>query len=190
METLGAPSASDAESAAISSIVASILSGDVSSREKLEQAKKLAAKRFHLDKFLSNSQIYLALSAEEREGRKEIFRVHPRRSASGIVIVTVFTAPDHCPHGTCVYCPGGPSMGTPQSYVPDGPSMRGAKGVNFDPYLQAQKMLKKYLDRGHEASKVELMVEGGTFLADARGLPGVVHQRRLRWVELCAVPIA
>ena len=59
-------------------------------------------------------------------------------------------------------------MGTPQSYVPDGPSMRGAKGVGFDPYLQAQKMLKKYLDRGHEASKVELMVEGGTFLAMPR----------------------
>ncbi len=56
-------------------------------------------------------------------------------------------------------------MGTPQSYVPDGPSMRGAVGVGFDPYLQAQKMLKKYIDRGHEASKVELMVEGGTFLA-------------------------
>ena len=59
-------------------------------------------------------------------------------------------------------------MGTPQSYVPDGPSMRGARGVGFDPYLQAQKMLKKYLDRGHEASKVELMVEGGTFLAMPR----------------------
>jgi elongator complex protein 3 len=168
LETLGAPSPSSGESAAIASIVNSILSGDISSRHQLETAKKEAAKRYHLDKFLTNSQIYLALSAEERTGRKEIFRVHPRRSASGIVIVTVFTSPESCPHGTCVYCPGGPSMGTPQSYVPDGPSMRGARGVNFDPYLQAQKMLKKYLDRGHEASKVELMVEGGTFLAMPR----------------------
>jgi elongator complex protein 3 len=165
LETLGAPSSSGGESAAIASIVSSILSGAITSRRQLEQAKKGAAKRYHLDRFLSNSQLYLALAPEERVGRKEIFRVHPRRSASGIVIVTVFTAPASCPHGTCVYCPGGPSMGTPQSYVPDGPSMRGARGVGFDPYLQAQKMLKKYLDRGHEASKVELMVEGGTFLA-------------------------
>jgi elongator complex protein 3 len=165
LETLGAPSPPGGESAAIASIVSSILSGDITSRHQLEQAKKAAAKRYHLDRFLSNSQVYLALPPEERVGRKEIFRVHPRRSASGIVIVTVFTAPASCPHGTCVYCPGGPSMGTPQSYVPDGPSMRGARGVGFDPYLQAQKMLKKYLDRGHEASKVELMVEGGTFLA-------------------------
>jgi elongator complex protein 3 len=168
LETLGAPPSSAEERAAVESIVKSILSGRISSRRELEQAKKDAAKRYHLDKFLSNSHIYLALSPEERIGRKEVFRVHPRRSASGIVIVTVFTAPASCPHGTCVYCPGGPSMGTPQSYVPDGPSMRGARGVGFDPYLQAQKMLRKYLDRGHEASKVELMVEGGTFLAMPR----------------------
>jgi elongator complex protein 3 len=165
LETLGAPSPSDGEAAAIASIVSSILTGGVESRRQLEQAKKDAAKRYHLGKFLTNSEIYLALPPEERTGRKEIFRVHPRRSASGIVIVTVFSAPAHCPHGTCVYCPGGPSMGTPQSYVPDGPSMRGAIAVGFDPYLQAQKMLRKYIDRGHEASKVELMVEGGTFLA-------------------------
>ncbi|HEV2389358.1 MAG TPA: elongator complex protein 3, partial [Nitrososphaerales archaeon] len=168
METLGAPPPSDEESTAIASIISSILSGDVSSRRGLEQAKKEAAKRYRLGKFLTNSQIYLALSPDEREARKELFRVHPRRSASGIVIVTVFTSPASCPHGTCVYCPGGPSLGTPQSYVPDGPSMRGARAVGFDPYLQAQKMLKKYLDRGHEASKVELMVEGGTFLAMPR----------------------
>ncbi|MDA4118353.1 MAG: tRNA uridine(34) 5-carboxymethylaminomethyl modification radical SAM/GNAT enzyme Elp3 [Thaumarchaeota archaeon] len=165
METLDSPTRSSAEQAAVASIVGSIISGSVSTRPQLERAKKEAAKEFHLNRFLSNSQIYLALAPEQREGRKEIFRVHPRRSASGIIIVTVFTSPASCPHGTCVYCPGGPSMGTPQSYVPDGPSMRGARGVNFDPYKQAQKMLKKYLDRGHEASKVELMVEGGTFLA-------------------------
>jgi elongator complex protein 3 len=168
LETLGTPNSCGDEPAALASIVHSILLGDITSRQQLELAKKEAAKRYHLDKFLSNSQVYLALSPEQRAGRKEIFRVHPRRSASGIVIVTVFTAPASCPHGTCVYCPGGPSMGTPQSYVPDGPSMRGARGVGFDPYLQAQKMLKKYLDRGHEASKVELMVEGGTFLAMPR----------------------
>jgi elongator complex protein 3 len=165
LETIGSPTLSSDEPAALEFLVRSILSGEVSSREGLEKAKKEAAKRYGLARFLTNSQIYLALPKEEREVRKEIFRVHPRRSASGIVIVTVFTSPASCPHGTCVYCPGGPSMGTPQSYVPDGPSMRGARAVGFDPYLQAQKMLRKYLDRGHEASKVELMVEGGTFLA-------------------------
>jgi len=169
LETLIPPSPSINESAAIASIVSSILSGKITSRHDLERAKKQAAKDRRLGRFLSNSQIYLALPREERLARRELFQVHPRRSASGIIIVTVFTAPSNCPHGTCVYCPGGPSLGTPQSYVPDGPSMRSAKGVGFDPYLQAQRMLRKYLDRGHEASKVELMVEGGTFLAMPRG---------------------
>ncbi len=169
MENIGAPTSSGGESAAIASLVARILSGEITSRRELERAKKETAKDYHLDKFLTNSQLYLALSPEERVGRKEIFRVHPRRSASGIVIVTVFTAPASCPHGTCVYCPGGPSLGTPQSYVPDGPSMRAARGVGFDPVRQAKKMLEKYLDRGHEVSKVELMVEGGTFLSMPRG---------------------
>jgi elongator complex protein 3 len=168
LETVGSPSRSRAEADAISFIIESIISGQIDSRRSLEQAKKQVAREFHLDRYLTNSQIYLALPEGQREGRKELFRVHPRRSASGIVIVTVFTTPDSCPHGTCVYCPGGPTMGTPQSYVPDGPSMRAARGVGFDPYLQAQKMLRKYIDRGHEASKVELMVEGGTFLAMPR----------------------
>ena len=159
---------SPSEDAALSSIVAAILSGRVGTRPQLEQAKKAAAVSHQLSRFLSNSQIFLALPGSERPRCMELLRVHPRRSASGIVIVTFFTAPASCPHGTCVYCPGGPSVGTPQSYVPDGPSMRAARGVSFDPYKQAQKMLSKYLDRGHDASKVELMVEGGTFLAMPR----------------------
>jgi elongator complex protein 3 len=163
LETIGSNTGPEAE--ALSCIVNSILSGKIGTRTELERAKRLAASRYGLSNFLSSSQIYLALPEGERKNWSELVRVHPRRSASGIVIVTVFTAPASCPHGTCVYCPGGPSMGTPQSYVPDGPSMRGARAVNFDPYRQAQKMLRKYLDRGHEASKVELMVEGGTFLA-------------------------
>jgi elongator complex protein 3 len=169
LETVGSNRPPERETAAVSSIVASILSNQITSRGQLEQAKREAAKRYGLGRFPTNSEIYVALSPDERAGRKEIFRVHPRRSASGIVIVTVFTSPASCPHGTCTYCPGGPSMGTPQSYVPDGPSMRGARSVGFDPFLQARKMLSKYLDRGHEASKVELMVEGGTFLAMPAG---------------------
>jgi len=159
----------DAKSRALASIVGSVLSGKISTRRQLEQAKKSAASEFGLSTFLTNSEVYLALPERSRKEWSELFRVHPRRSASGIVIVTVFTEPASCPHGTCVYCPGGPSVGTPQSYVPNGPSMRAARGVGFDPYKQARKMLSKYTDRGHEASKVELMVEGGTFLAMPRG---------------------
>jgi len=73
-------------------------------------------------------------------------------------------------------------MGTPQSYVPDGPSMRGPSR-SFRPLPAGQKMLRKYIDRGHEASKVELMVEAAPSSRWTR-LPGVVHQRSVRRAEL------
>lgn len=115
--------------------------------------------------YLSNSSILLALPEAERSRWSELLRIHPRRSASGIIIVTVFSAPFGCPHGTCVFCPGGPRLGTPQSYMPDGPSQRIAKGLNYDPYLQTRRSLKKYAEKGHETSKAEAIIEGGTFIA-------------------------
>jgi len=118
LETLGNPSPTDGEAAAIASIVSSIISGGVESRRQLEQAKKDAAKRYHLGKFLTNSEIYLALPPEERTGRKEIFRVHPRRSASGIVIVTVFSAPAHCPTGRASIAPVGLPWGRRRATCP------------------------------------------------------------------------
>ncbi len=169
METVGdSPAVAEASGRRVEALafaVGSISSGLVNDRRQLEALKRDAAVKFKLGSYLSSSEIYLAIPEERRGALKGLFAVHPRRSASGIIIVTVFTAPASCPHGTCTYCPGGPAFGTPQSYVPDGPSMRAARAVAFDPYMQAQRMLQKYLDRGHETSKVELMVEGGTFLA-------------------------
>ena len=49
--------------------------------------------------------------------------------------------------------------------MPDGPSQRIAKGLNYDPYLQARRSLRKYYEKGHETSKAETIIEGGTFIA-------------------------
>jgi elongator complex protein 3 len=142
-----------------------ILSGALSERGKLEREKKRVASKYHLDRFISNSSILMSLPEEKRETYSELLRIHPRRSASGIIIVTVFSAPFTCPHGTCTFCPGGPRIGTPQSYMPDGPSQRIAKGLNYDPYLQARRSLRKYYEKGHSTSKAETIIEGGTFIA-------------------------
>jgi elongator complex protein 3 len=139
--------------------------GSVSSRAELEKVKKRAAVKFGLDRYISNSQIILALPMEARQRFEEMLRVHPRRSASGIVVVTAFSAPYSCPHGTCVFCPGGPRVGTPQSYLPRSPGMKSALSVRFDPYLQVRKCLAKYQANGHETDKVETIIEGGTFIA-------------------------
>ena len=150
---------------ALAFVIEEISRGSVSSREGLEKVKKRAAVEFGLRRYLSNSEVILALPGGERERFEEMLRVHPRRSASGIVVVTAFTAPFSCPHGTCVFCPGGPRTGTPQSYLPRSPGMKSALSVGFDPYQQVRRCLAKYEANGHETDKVETIIEGGTFIA-------------------------
>jgi len=139
--------------------------GRVGSRKELEKVKKRAASDFALNRYVSNSEILAVLPQPDRQRFEEMLRVHPRRSASGIVVVTAFSAPFSCPHGTCVFCPGGPRVGTPQSYLPRSPGMKSALSVGFDPYLQVRRCLAKYQANGHETGKVETIIEGGTFIA-------------------------
>jgi elongator complex protein 3 len=147
-------------------LAAEVSSGRVPTRAALEKLKKQTAKDFSLDRYVSNSEIIAAMPTEGSEAFEQLLRVHPRRSASGIVVVTAFASPFACPHGTCVFCPGGPRFGTPQSYLTHSPGMKTALSVGFDPSLQVKKSLTKYEANGHETSKVETIIEGGTFIAD------------------------
>jgi elongator complex protein 3 len=146
-------------------IAEQVSQGSVSSREGLERVKKRASAKFGLDRYVSNSEVILALPPETRERFEDVIRVHPRRSASGIIVVTAFSAPFSCPHGTCVFCPGGPRFGTPQSYLPRSPGMKSALATEFDPYKQVRRCLAKYESNGHQTDKVETIIEGGTFIA-------------------------
>jgi len=87
------------------------------------------------------------------------------RLLSGVTVVAVMTAPFPCPHGRCAYCPGGPDLGTPQSYYGDEPALMRAMRNNFDPYEQVRDRLNQYLLLGHAPSKVDVIVMGGTFTA-------------------------
>jgi len=89
----------------------------------------------------------------------------PVRSISGVIVVAVMTHPYPCPHGKCIYCPGGVSWGTPQSYVEKSPAVLRARRYNFDPYEQVRARLMQYMAMGHKPSKVELIIMGGTFPA-------------------------
>ncbi|MEM2137407.1 MAG: tRNA uridine(34) 5-carboxymethylaminomethyl modification radical SAM/GNAT enzyme Elp3, partial [Candidatus Methanomethylicia archaeon] len=73
--------------------------------------------------------------------------------------------PYRCPHGRCIYCPGGPDHGTPQSYYGREPALMRAQECNYDPYMQVKVRLNQYCSLGHVPSKVELIVMGGTFPA-------------------------
>jgi len=92
----------------------------------------------------------------------------PTRMLSGVSVVAVMSKPYPCPHGRCIYCPGGVSQGTPQSYVEDSPAVKRALLFNYHPYRQVNARLRQYIGMGHYPSKIELIVMGGTFPAMPR----------------------
>lgn len=82
------------------------------------------------------------------------------RTLSGVAPVTVLTKPFACP-GRCIYCPTDVRM--PKSYLPSQPAAQRAFRQRFNPYTQVFVRLKALHITGHEVSKVELRVIGGTW---------------------------
>jgi len=89
----------------------------------------------------------------------------PVRSASGINVVAVMSKPMKCPHGRCMYCPGGVEYNTPQSYIGNEPALMRALECGFDPYKQVYVRLSQYVSMGHKPSKIWFIIMGGTFPA-------------------------
>lgn len=82
------------------------------------------------------------------------------RSLSGIVPLSIFTKGVACPFN-CVYCPTQEDM--PKSYFADEAAVARAIKFNFDPYEQVKGRLIMFYLSGHPISKVELIIQGGTF---------------------------
>lgn len=92
-----------------------------------------------------------------------LLKMKPTRQLSGVSVLAVMTKPYPCPHGTCIFCPGGVKINTPQSYTGHEPAAMRAAMNNYDPYLQAQARLKHYRFLGYDPEKLEVIVMGGTF---------------------------
>jgi elongator complex protein 3 len=87
-------------------------------------------------------------------------RLKPTRSGSGVLPLTVLTKPFPCP-GKCIFCPNDIRM--PKSYLRDEPGAQRAERNSFDPYLQTYNRLLAFHNTGHDVSKVELIILGGTW---------------------------
>lgn len=123
---------------------------------------RAACSRHSLERIPSNVEI-LAHGGATRRARDALLK-RPVKTASGVAVVSVMPMPYACPHGRCTYCPGGPSAGTPNSYTGAEPIAAGAASVSYDPAAQVRAALGRLRARGHETSKVEVVIVGGTFL--------------------------
>ncbi|MFB6106780.1 MAG: tRNA uridine(34) 5-carboxymethylaminomethyl modification radical SAM/GNAT enzyme Elp3 [Halobacteriaceae archaeon] len=162
--------AADAETEAFervcADLAARLLDGDLD-REDVERAKLDACSEHGASSVPRHADILDHAPEGRREELAAVLRRKPVRTASGVTPVAVMTSPAMCPHGKCLYCPGGPAseFGSAQSYTGHEPAA--ARGVqnDYDPYGQVTLRLEQLRQIGHPVDKVELILMGGTMTA-------------------------
>ncbi len=123
--------------------------GIIKSRDELVRVNK-SVKYTEIMKYVKN------------DSSKELLKRKPTREMSGVSVIAVMCKPHKCP-GNCSYCPKGDDA--PQSYTGFEPAAMRAKRNNYDSYKQVIDRLKQYKATGHDTSKIEVIVMGGTFLS-------------------------
>lgn len=143
-----------------------ILAAKPKSFEETASINRHFAKKYQVE-VARNSDLLLVYREEVRAGRiaedKEFERFMRRRSIrtmSGIAPVAVLTKPFACP-GKCAYCPT--EKDVPQSYLSNEPAVMRAIRCGYNPYSQVADRLQSLENNGHEPTKIELIVIGGTW---------------------------
>ncbi len=139
---------------------------DFKDRDDLEAGKRTICKKYGLAA-IPNSDIlkeYRLLSSKKVVNRidslERLLRKRAVRTLSGIAPVAVLTKPYPCP-GSCAYCPH--EKNVPASYLSNEPAVMRAIRCDYDPYKQVVLRLKALESNGHEPTKIELIVIGGTW---------------------------
>ncbi len=138
--------------------------GKIRTRDDLEKWKNILSKKYGIPN-PRNSDIMRHLPEDLQERYKHILTKKPSRTLSGVAVVAVMTSPFPCPHGKCLYCPGGPEIGTAQSYTGHEPAALRAAQHGYDPYLQTRARIEQLNSIGHPTDKIDLIIMGGTFTA-------------------------
>lgn len=131
--------------------------------DSLNRLKIEFCRKHRLSWMPRNSDILNALSPENRLRVAPSLRLKKVRSISGVNVIGVMSLPRGCPHGRCVFCPV--EQGFPMSYTSGEPAAMRGRQFGYDPYKQISSRLNQLRAIGHEPSKVELVIQGGTFLA-------------------------
>ena len=128
-----------------------------------EEIKKICAK-YSLERIPKNHEILSVVNESDFNKLRKILLKKPAKTASGVAVVALMPKPFACPHGRCTYCPGGIEFNSPNSYTGNEPSTLNAIENEYDPRLQITSKIDKLVAFGHDPSKMEIVVVGGTFL--------------------------
>lgn len=147
------------------SLEASLIDSKSLTFSEMLNIKMELCRRYHLQRIPKNSEILQYIDQRYLPYISNLLRRRAVRTRSGVAIITAITKPFNCPHGTCIYCPGGVKEGTPQSYTKGSPAVEFGMKRDYDPSRQVLDAIDNLVKNGHDTSKIELIILGGTVLA-------------------------
>jgi elongator complex protein 3 len=159
------PSGTEAEEAYLDDIVALLLEGNIKSKEDLHKVKLRLARKYRSPDLPTDATILERIPEEAVPLLLPLLRTKAVRSVSGVAVVAAMTSPAKCPHGKCLYCPGGVDSGTAQSYTGKEPAALRAAMNDFDAFREVSARLVQLKAIGHPTDKIDLIIMGGTFTA-------------------------
>ncbi|MGD8918651.1 MAG: tRNA uridine(34) 5-carboxymethylaminomethyl modification radical SAM/GNAT enzyme Elp3, partial [Nitrosopumilaceae archaeon] len=119
---------------------------------------------YSLNRMPKSHEILSMVKGEEFSKLRKVLLKKPIKTGSGVAVIALMPKPYACPHGRCTYCPGGVEFNSPNSYTGKEPSTLNAIENKYDPKLQITTKIDKLIAYGHDPSKMELVIVGGTFL--------------------------
>ncbi|MBS1268560.1 MAG: hypothetical protein MAG458_01291 [Nitrosopumilus sp.] len=139
-----------------------LLINQPSKKQVKEEIIKICTK-YALERIPKNYEILSTVKESEFNKLKKVLLRKPTKTASGVAVIALMPKPFACPHGRCTYCPGGIEFNSPNSYTGKEPSSLNAIENEFDPKLQITSKIEKLISFGHEPTKMEIVIVGGTF---------------------------
>lgn len=144
-------------------ISSEINKGDITTRDELQRRKMALARELRLDHIPGDTEILSSGTVDEKY--HSLLKIKPTRTISGVAVVAAMTSPERCPHGKCIYCPGGVDNNSPQAYTGYEPAAMRGRDNGYDSYRIVFNRLKQLETIGHDTSKIDLIIMGGTFTA-------------------------
>lgn len=151
-------------SKACGEITRNLLAAGSADKSLVRQEIKRICAKYDLGRIPKNHEILATAEGPDFEALRGILLKKPAKTASGVSVVALMPKPYACPHGRCTYCPGGIAHNTPNSYTGSEPATINAIENGYDPKLQIRSKIDKLIAFGHDPSKMEIVIVGGTFL--------------------------
>ena len=97
---------------------------DPRQKDILTITKKLCSKH-KLSSLPGNQEILKYVNPHSK--LRKLLKVKPVKTASGVAVIALMPKPFACPHGRCIYCPGGVEVNVPLSYTGSEPCAKYAQ---------------------------------------------------------------